>query len=101
MIVYWHLNIVILIYNIRDELREEYVVEIDDENKEWMIVSPRGAMWSNNGNDGGRGNIVSKEEWDAEDDKEEQDDGDEYKEQDDEDVAFDDFITWQCQGSRR
>ena len=81
-----------MIYNIRDELREEYVVEIDDENKEWMIVSPRGAMWSNNGNDGGRGNIVSKEEWDAEDDKEEQDD---------EDVAFDDFITWQCQGSRR
>ena len=47
MIVYWHLNIVILIYNIRDELHEEYVVEIDDENKEWMIVSPRGAMWSN------------------------------------------------------
>ena len=47
MIVYWHLNIVILIYNIRDELGEEYVVEIDDENKEWMIVSPRGAMWSN------------------------------------------------------
>ena len=44
---------------------------------------------------------MSKEEWDAEDDKEEQDDGDEYKEQDDEDVAFDDFITWQCQGSRR
>ena len=29
----------------RDELRNDYVVKIDDGNKEWMIVSPHGAMW--------------------------------------------------------
>ncbi len=29
----------------RDELRNDYVVKIDDGNKEWMIVFPHGAMW--------------------------------------------------------
>jgi hypothetical protein len=73
--------------DIRDELRNDYVVEIDDGNKEWIIVSPRGAMWSNDDDDGM--NVVSKEEWDAEDN----DDDDDDDEQDDIDVAFDDFVT--------
>jgi hypothetical protein len=78
---------------IRDELRNDYVVEIDDGNKEWIIVSPRGAMWSNDDDDDGM-NVVSKEEWDAEDnDDDDDDDDDEYKEQDDIDVTFDDFVT--------
>ena len=81
--------------DIRDELRNDYVVEIDDGNKEWMIVSPRGAMWdANDDNENGGGmNFVSKEEWDAEDDaNDDDDDDDKYMEQDNIDVAFDDFM---------
>jgi hypothetical protein len=81
--------------DIRDELRNDYVVEIDDGNKEWMIVSPRGAMWdTNDDNENGGGmNVVSKEEWDAEDDaNDDDDDDDKYMEQDNIDVAFDDFM---------
>lgn len=79
--------------DIRDELRNDYVVEIDDGNKEWMIASPRGAMWDTNDDDenGGGMNVVSKEEWDAEDDANDDDD-DKYMEQDNIDVAFDDFM---------
>jgi hypothetical protein len=81
--------------DIRDELRNDYVVEIDDGNKEWMIVSPRGAMWdTNDDNENGGGmNVVSKEEWDAEDNaNDDDDDDDKYMEQDNIDVAFDDFM---------
>ena len=36
--------------DMRDKLRDEYVVEID-QNKEWMVVAPRGRRWlkDNNG----------------------------------------------------
>ena len=66
--------------DIRDELRDDYAVEIDDGNKEWTIVSPRGAMWADynndyNNDDGGGKNVVSKEEWDAEDDDGDVNDG--------------------------
>jgi cysteinyl-tRNA synthetase len=66
--------------DIRDELRDDYAVEIDDGNKEWTIVSPRGAMWADddndyNNDDGGGKNVVSKEEWDAEDDDDDVNDG--------------------------
>ena len=80
--------------DIRDELRNDYVVEIDDGNKEWMIASPRGAMWdTNDDNENGGGmNVVSKEEWDAEDANDDDGDDDKYMEQDNIDVAFDDFM---------
>ena len=56
--------------DIRDELRDEYVVEIDDQNKEWMVVAPRGGMWSKDDDGGGdESNIVSREEWEAEEDE--------------------------------
>ncbi len=29
------------------ELHDEYVVEIDNQNKEWMVVAPKGRRWSN------------------------------------------------------
>ncbi len=57
--------------DIRDELRDQYVVEIDDGNKEWMVVAPRGGRWSNDDDEGNDdGNIVSKEEWDEDEDGE-------------------------------
>ncbi|KAL3771369.1 hypothetical protein ACHAWU_004642 [Discostella pseudostelligera] len=74
--------------DIRDELLNEYVVEIDDRAKEWMVSNPRGGQWSLNG-DNEVNNIVSKQEWDEEDDVD--DDGDDsnsnngWEENDDED----------------
>ena len=60
--------------DIRDELLNEYVVEVDDRAKEWMVVSPRGGQWSLNDDDSdNETNIVSKQEWEEEDDVE--DDG--------------------------
>lgn len=56
--------------DIRDELLNEYVVEIDDRAKEWMVSNPRGGQWSLNGDDEVN-NIVSKQEWDEEDDVDE------------------------------
>jgi hypothetical protein len=60
--------------------------------------------WANddndyNNNDGGRKNVVSKEEWDAEDDDDDNDnvnvnEDDEYKERDDVEVGFDDVVTY-------
>ena len=50
--------------NMRDKLRDEYVVEIDDQNKEWMVVAPRGGWWSKDKDgEGDESNIVSREEW--------------------------------------
>jgi hypothetical protein len=84
--------------DIRGELRDDYAVEIDDGNKEWTIVSPRGAMWADddndyNNDDGGGKNVVSKEEWDAEDDDDDVNDDDEHKERDDVGVGIDDYVT--------
>ena len=46
----WDFNVA---EDIHDELRDEYVVEIDDPNKEWMVVAPRGGRWPKD-NDRGR-----------------------------------------------
>ena len=54
--------------NIRDELRREYVVEIDDRSKEWVVVAPEGGEWADDEADG---DFVSKEEWDDEDNEDE------------------------------
>jgi len=55
--------------DIRDELREDYLVEIDDRSKDWVVVAPEGARWADD-NEEGDDNIVSKQEWDEEDDNE-------------------------------
>ena len=49
---------------IHDELHDKYAVEIDNQNKEWMMVAPRGGWWSKDGDgEGDELNIVSREEW--------------------------------------
>ena len=61
---------------IREELLTDYVVEIDDQRKEWMVVSPPdGASWSDDADDENV-NVVSREEWEAEDDDDDDLDGD-------------------------
>ena len=55
--------------NIRDKLRNKYLVEID-KNKEWMMVAPRGGRRSKDDNrEGDDSNIVSREEWEEGGDK--------------------------------
>ena len=73
--------------DIRDELRDDYVVEIDDRSKDYVIVAPEGAEWSDdddNDEEGGDINIVSKQEWDEEDDDDDEDDEDDEVDDDDE-----------------
>ena len=56
--------------NIRNELCDKYVVEIDDRNKEWMVVVPRGGRWlKDNDGEGDENNIVSREEWEEGEDE--------------------------------
>ena len=56
--------------DIRGELCDEYVVEIDDQNKEGMVVAPRGGWWSKDNNgEGDESNIISREEWEEGEDK--------------------------------
>ena len=56
--------------DIRDELCNEYVVENDNQNKEWMVVAPRGGRWSkDNDGEGDESNIISREEWEEGEDK--------------------------------
>ena len=51
--------------DIGDELRGEYVVEIDGRDKTWIVVAPEGALWSDDKENGqGGNNTVSKQEWD-------------------------------------
>ena len=53
-----------------DKLHNKYVVEIDNQNKEWMVVAPRGRGWSKNDNrERDESNIVSREEWEEGEDK--------------------------------
>jgi len=54
--------------DIRDELREDYLVEIDDRSKDWVVVAPEGARWAGDEEEGDD-NIVSKQEWNEEDDE--------------------------------
>ncbi|KAL3808132.1 hypothetical protein ACHAXA_004578 [Cyclostephanos tholiformis] len=57
--------------DIRDKLCGQYVVEIDDRSKEWMVIAPKGGRWLNDDNEiKDNSNIVSKEEWDKEEDEE-------------------------------
>ncbi len=56
--------------NTRDELLNEYVVEINNGSKEWMAVAAWGRWWSNDDIEGREEcNIVSMEEWEKEEDK--------------------------------
>ncbi len=56
--------------DIRNKLWDKYVVEIDDQNKEWMVVAPRGGRWSKDDNgEGYESNIVSREECEEGEDK--------------------------------
>lgn len=70
--------------DIRDELREVYVVEVDDRSKEWVVTAPEGAMWADDDDDKEDTNVVSKQEWDE--DENEDNDKDGVYEQDDDDV---------------
>ena len=49
---------------IRDELLEEYLVEIDDRSKEWLIMMPEGGRWADDDGDD-ETNIVSEDEWES------------------------------------
>ncbi len=56
--------------NISNELRDKYMVDIDNGSKESMVLVPRGRWWSNEDNEGGdESNIMSKEEGEEEEDK--------------------------------
>ena len=47
-----------------NKLRNKYVVEIDDQNKEWMVVVLRGGrLLKDDDRKGDENNIVSREEW--------------------------------------
>ena len=51
--------------DIRDELRDDYMVEVDDQVKEWVVVSPEGGRWSDDEEVGEETdvNVESAEEW--------------------------------------
>ncbi|KAL7467700.1 hypothetical protein ACHAXS_009251 [Conticribra weissflogii] len=66
---------------IRDELLEEFLVEVDDRTKEWRILQPEGGRWADDEQDGDI-NLMTKEEWDDNDDD---DDNDDYNDDDDDD----------------
>jgi hypothetical protein len=54
--------------DIRDDLLRNYLVEVDDRSKEWLVLRPAGARWANDDDvdvDGDETNFVSKEEWDG------------------------------------
>lgn len=56
--------------NIREELRREYAVEINDRRKLWIVVGPKGPYWGSKQDDdeGGGTNVASREgSWDDED----------------------------------
>ena len=61
--------------DIRDELREDYMVEIDDRSKDWVVVAPEGARWADDDEEGDV-DVVSKQEWDEEDDEDSDDSDD-------------------------
>lgn len=66
---------------IRDELEEDYLVEIDDRSKEWLIMMPEGGRWADDDDEEeDETNIVSEDEWDSDgsfDEDEEEDEDDE------------------------
>lgn len=55
--------------DIRQELRDEYVVDVDDRTKTWRIDQPEGAVWSDDDEDDELAsvNVVSKEEFENDD----------------------------------
>ncbi len=56
--------------NIRAKLCNEYMVEINDQNKEWMVVAPRDRRWpKDNNREGDESFIVSREEREEGEDK--------------------------------
>eukprot|EP00577_Skeletonema_sp_RCC1716_P006963 CAMPEP_0113388356 /NCGR_PEP_ID=MMETSP0013_2-20120614/9039_1 /TAXON_ID=2843 ORGANISM="Skeletonema costatum, Strain 1716" /NCGR_SAMPLE_ID=MMETSP0013_2 /ASSEMBLY_ACC=CAM_ASM_000158 /LENGTH=560 /DNA_ID=CAMNT_0000271339 /DNA_START=128 /DNA_END=1810 /DNA_ORIENTATION=- /assembly_acc=CAM_ASM_000158 len=62
--------------DIREELLQDYMVDVDDRAKEWMVMEPEGGAWADDEDD--ETNIVSKEEWesDVSVEEEEDDEGD-------------------------
>ncbi len=55
---------------IRDKLCDKYVVEINNQNKDWMMVAPRGGRWPKDSNgERDESDIVSREEWEEGGDK--------------------------------
>ena len=60
--------------DIRDELLRDYLVEIDDRSKEWLVMNPDGGRWADDDDD--ETNIVSKEEWESDGSFEEEDEDD-------------------------
>ncbi|KAL3791671.1 hypothetical protein HJC23_003928 [Cyclotella cryptica] len=65
---------------IRQELKREYMVEIDDRSKEWKVCHPEGAKWADEddveGDDYGYLNIVSKDEFERDEDEDDLEDED-------------------------
>ncbi len=56
--------------NISNKLHDKYVLAIDNQNKEWKAVVPRGGRWSKDNNgEGDESNIVSREEWEEGEDE--------------------------------
>ena len=68
--------------DIREELLQDYMVDVDDRAKEWMVMEPEGGAWAD---DDDETNIVSKEEWES--------DGSVEEEEDDEGDVADDEVT--------
>ena len=49
--------------NIREDLRRDYMVEIDDRTKEWKVVSPEGGRWADDEDASATDNVVIRQEW--------------------------------------
>jgi hypothetical protein len=49
--------------DIREELLRDYMVDVDDRAKEWMVMAPEGGVWADDDDVEDETNIVSKEEW--------------------------------------
>jgi hypothetical protein len=59
---------------IRQELEGEYLIKIDDKNKEWRVSQPEGAIWSDEDADEEGMNFVDKEEFESDDDESDDED---------------------------
>ncbi|KAL7540915.1 hypothetical protein ACHAXR_010475 [Thalassiosira sp. AJA248-18] len=55
--------------NIRDDLRNDYMAEVDDWSKDWVVLASEGGSWVDDDDDGL--NVVSKQECDTDVDEEE------------------------------
>jgi hypothetical protein len=84
---------------IREELEDEYLVKVDDKNKEWKIVQPEGARWADDEDDEGAdevsgSNYVSKAEFDDDDEEMNEDDGFDESEDDEPETGVEDLSSF-------